>query len=498
MRILLTFIAVSLFASCSHFSQDSGRIPSSESYPFALFSPTKGEEAFEEIYKNVKKAETYVHATIYSWSDGDIDKAFLEALKGGAQVRIVLHPPLARKARTIAKVKKLEAAGAEVKIAKQNMHEKYVIVDGKWMVNSSANMSGGAKTRYSEAFVYHHKDSGTAQESILKDFRHEFTILWNSAKDMITDGEENAEALEDYTKNEDSTIANTPSSNKNMVLYSSSMNFKVSKYKPTSSAYKTGKYLNLTRRKDSTGEQTWYVRDVIIKHINEAKKNIYVNLNHFNIRAVSDALIEAVKRGVDVKLAVDNQEYKSKPNNKEMTPQFYKDWKALPGNSKKEPPVRVKYYSHAPSPRHWLLNHHKYFVVDYTPSGKGTVLLAGSYNVSKNAEHKQFDNMVVYKGTKYKTLFKSFIDEFDYLWFLNRDQEEDKPLADVYNLFFTKKGTSSYPIHVKKGISLTYTEIIKLRREINKVAKGIFSNLFKKRDCLYFDVEKQSYWGCPK
>ena len=85
-----------------------------------------------------------------------------EALKGGAQVKIVLHPPLLR--RTISKVKKLEDAGAEVKIAKYNMHEKYVIVDGKWMVNSSANMSGGAKTRYSEAFVYHHKDGGDAQE----------------------------------------------------------------------------------------------------------------------------------------------------------------------------------------------------------------------------------------------------------------------------------------------------------------------------------------------
>jgi phosphatidylserine/phosphatidylglycerophosphate/cardiolipin synthase-like enzyme len=497
MKLLLSLFTVSLFVSCSHFSFDSGRNPSSTNYPYALFSPTKGKEAFEEIYKNVRTAEKYVHATIYSWSDGDIDKAFLEALKGGAQVKIVLHPPLSKKARTISKVKKLEEAGAEVKIAKHNMHEKYVIVDGKWMVNSSANMSGGAKTRYSEAFVYHHKDGGDAQESILKDFRHEFTVLWNSAKDMITNGEDNAEALTDYTKSEGSTVENIPSNNKNMVLYSSSMNFTISDYKTSSAAYKSGKYIKLSRRLNSNGEQTWYVRDVILKHINEAKKNIYVNLNHFNIRAVSDALIEAVKRGVDVRLAVDNQEYKSKPNNKEMTPQFYKDWKALPGNSKKEPPVRVKYYSHAPSPRHWRLNHHKYFVIDYTPSGKGTTLLAGSYNVSKNAEHKQFDNIVLYKGTQYKSLFQSFIDEFEYLWSLNRN-EEDQPIAEIYNLFFTKKGPSSFPIHIGKGLSLTYNEIKKLRREINKVAKGIFSNLYRKRDCLYFDVEKQNYWGCPK
>ncbi len=498
MRVIFSILVVTLFiTSCSHFSGVSGRNPSSEDYPYAMFSPTKGEEAFNEIYKNVRKAEKYVHATIYSWSDGDIDKAMLDALKGGAEVRIVIHPPLAKSARTISKIEKLEAAGAEVKIAKQNMHEKFVIVDGKWMVNSSANMSGGAKTRYSEAFVFHHNESGEAQESILKDYRHEFTVLWNSSRDMVTNGEENAQALSDYTKKEGSTIDNTPSENKNMVLYSSSMNFTIKENKPGSSAYKQGKYINLSRRKGSDGDQTWYVRDVIIKSIDDAKKNIYVNLNHFNIREVSDALIRAVKRGVDVKLAVDNQEYKTKPNNKEMTPQFIKDWKALPGNSKKEAPVRVKYYSHAPSPRHWLLNHHKYFVIDYNQTGKDTVLLAGSYNVSRNAEHKQFDNIVVYQGTKYKALYKSFIDEFEYLWSLNRD-DEDKPLADVYNKFFEKKGESSYSIHMKEAISLTFSEIGKLRKEIGKAAKGIFSQLYKNKDCLYFDVEKQSYWGCPK
>ncbi|MCO4793813.1 MAG: hypothetical protein KC493_08880 [Bacteriovoracaceae bacterium] len=493
---LITILA--LLGSCSNFSNWSGRNPSSEGYPYAMFSPTQGKEAFNEVYKLVRNSNEYVHATIYSWSDSGIDKAMIDALAGGAKVKIVLHPPLAKKSKTISKVKKLEAAGAEVKIAKHNMHEKFFLVDGKILVNSSANMSGGAKTRYSEAFVFHKADADSpAQNSLIKDYRHEFTVLWNSAKDMVTDGEDNADSLNDYTKKEGEVVSNKPSSNKNMVLYSSSMNFKIKKNKTTSSAYKIGKYITLSRRKDNSGEQTWYVRDQVIKAIDNAKKNIYVNLNHFNIRSVSDALIGAVKRGVDVRLAVDNQEYKSKPNNKEMTPQFIKDWKLLPGNKKKVAPVRVKYYSHAPSPRHWLLNHHKYFVVDYTPSGKGTILLAGSYNVSKNAEHRQFDNLIMYKGTKYKKLFKSFIDEFEYLWGLNRD-EDDKPMADVYNKFFEKKGESSYPIHSKTAISLTYKEIKKLRYDIGKVAKGIFSQMYKNKDCLYYDAAKQNYWGCPK
>ena len=72
-----------------------------------------------------------MHLTIYSWSDAKLEKALLKALKNDVRVRIILHPPLARKERIKASVIRLENAGAEVKIAKQNMHEKFLLVDDK-------------------------------------------------------------------------------------------------------------------------------------------------------------------------------------------------------------------------------------------------------------------------------------------------------------------------------------------------------------------------------
>ena len=466
--------------------------------PYALFSPLQGERAFNEMYELIKSAEDYVHITIYSWSDGEIDKAMLYALKNGVKVKIVLHPPLAKKARTIKKVLKLEAAGAEVKIAKQNMHEKFLLVDGKTLVNSSANLSSGAKTRYSEAFVFHQKYRSTTNSvnSLIKDFRHEFTVLWNSSKDMITSDEDNADALNDYTKlTDEDVVINLPSENTDLCLYSSSMNFKVKANRPSSSAYSLGKFISLGRVKVN-GEQTWKVRDLLIKKIDAAKKTIELSLNHFNIRAVSDALIAAVKRGVDVRLNVDNQEYKSKPNNKEMTPQFVQDWKSLEGNAKKTAPVRVKYYAHTPSPSRWLLNHHKYILIDYTASGKGTTLLAGSYNISRNAEHRQFDNMVMYGSTKYKAVFKGFKTEFDRLWSLNRD-EDDQPKQEALDTFLVPDKGAFY-LHAKKAVALTFKEVRALRRKVGQLAKGIFSNYKKSKDCLLYRPKTQTYLGCPK
>lgn len=472
--ILLTTLSLNSFADTKFYSK---------------FSPDQGSEAFEIIYKNVNSAKKYVYATIYSWSDKGITDSFKTALSNGAEVKIVLHPSLAKKSRIQQVAKELEELGADLKIAKMNMHEKFVLIDDSFVVNSSANMSGGAKSRYSENFIYHSNESIDGK-NILEQFKKEFVILWNSAKDIFTSNEEIAEML---TLN---NIQNKPS-NGNVVLYSSSMNFKIKVNKPTSKNYKIGKYYTLSRD-GGVKNQTWTVKDLIIKNIKSSKKNIYLSLNHFNIKAISDALIEAVKRGVDVKLAVDNQEFKTRINNKEMTPQFVSDWKKLPGNSKKIAPVRVKYYSHSPSPRYWLLNHHKFILIDYDKEAlEDTTLISGSYNLSKTAEHNQFDNMVVYKSLKNKRIYKEFMKEFNNQWSWNRD-EKDLPKKDILDSFTKLKDDKSLSLHMKQAISLNWKEVFALRKKVGNMAKGFFSGLYRNKDCLYYDITTKAFWGCPR
>jgi len=462
--------------------------------PYALFSPHQGAQAFEKMYSSIANAKKYAYITIYSWSDSGLDKAITKALKNGVEVKAIMNPSLARKERTIKRVKVLEDLGAQFKAANQNMHEKFILVDDKFLVNSSANFSGGAKSRYSENFIFHENDNNDQDlERLITHFKQEFTILWNANKDHFPNDGIVASALSDYEQIVNGKVQNLPQEDE-IGFYSSSTNFTIRDNKESSKAYKAGKYITLVRR-GGTANQTWHVRDRLIRAIDNADDSILMGVNHFNIKLVSDALIRAVKRGVDVKLAVDNQEFKTKLNNKEMTPQFVKDWKALPGNAKKVAPVRVKFYSLNPSPRHWLLNHHKFILIDYKKSGSNTVLLSGSYNISKNAEHKQFDNLVVYKGRDYKKVFTDFYNEFQHLWSLNRDNN-DKPKSEFLEFFLTaSKG--SYPLHSKKAVSLNWNEIFSLRKAVNKVAKGIFRGSYKDRDCYGFNPKSKRFVGCP-
>ncbi len=454
------------------------------------FSPQQGEETFQYIFDSIAKANNYVYITVYSWSNSHLDKAIETALKNHVDVRVILHPPLSRKDSIIKKVQKLEIQGAHFKVSPINMHEKFVLIDGHFLVNTSANMSISAKTTYSENFVFFDKNLSNAELSLIQDFSREFSILWNISRDMITHSEGLAPAIDGVPSiNEPRKIRNDKASS-SAVLYSSSMNFTLKENKSTSKLFQQGRLLKLVR-KGGKKNQTWTVRDKMIQAIKSAKKSIHLSLNHFNIRAISDALIEVVKENnIKVFLTVDNQEYKSYPNNKEMTPQFVQDWKK---NFSSPPPVRVKYYSHIPSYRFWRLNHHKYMLVDYaTPHVK---LFTGSYNLSRTAEHNQFDNMVVFKGPEFENLYQAFYDEFLNLWNLNRTKN-DSPRKDVLSLF-TTKNRGAYPLHLKKSISLTFSEIKKLRRKVVKSAPGIFRALNKHRHCSGYNPKQKRYVGCP-
>lgn len=489
-KIISMFMLVYL-VSCASNTSPTRNLASGPYYhsPDALMCPMEGEEAFNRLYDLIANAKKYVHVSVYSWSDTGLERAIEKALVNKAVVRVVLHPTLKSSPKLESVVPKLEASGAEFKISPLNMHEKFTLIDDEVVVNTSANFSNGAKTKYSENMVFHEltRENSDSIRSLIRDFKDEFVILWNTSKDITTRGEANAEKLSEMIKKE-----NVPNLKSDMALYSSSMNWTLKENAITSATYKSGKYQNLVKKTyPGSSEQMWTVRDVLLSSIKRAKKSIYLSINHFNLRVVSDELISAVKRGVDVKLAVDNQEYKRKPNNLEMTPQFVEDWKTLKGSE--IPPVRVKYYSHEPSPRNWLLNHHKFILVDYEIPEE-TVLLSGSYNLSATAEQNQFDSLVMYKNPSYKNLYQAFYKEFQNQWSWNR--VDDRPKKEMLDQFFATNN-NSYPIHVAQAVALTWPEVIFLRSEVNKRAAGIFSGLGKHKDCSYFDPDSKQYWGCP-
>ncbi len=479
------FLATLALLSCSHQQTPYhfDRIPSSDA-PVAMFSPWEGTQAFDKMYQAISNAKQYAKVTVYSWSDPGFDKAVEAAVMNGVNVRVVLHPDLASDATTKTKVAKLEGltgkGKASFKIAPRNMHEKFAIIDGTYLINSSANMSGGAKTKYSENFVFL-----TGPQFLITNFENEFAVIWNSGKDIISSDKDRVEERLPYDANNHQTLG------KDVTLYSSSMNYNYDE-NASSDASATGRYIKLSPIGGGKGPYT--VRDAIINGIKNAKSTIYCSFNHFNILDISKALVEASARGVDVKLTVDNQEFREKWSDKgiEMTPYFVENWKKLSGNSGKSAPVRVKFYSQNPSPALWLLNHHKFLLIDAGQSNP--VLFTGSYNLSETAEHNQFDNMVTYKGSNYAALHKSFNEEFAKLW--NLERFSDKPSKEAWD-YFTVPANGVLPIHSGKAFALTFEEIIQLRDSVNKIAPDFLRQMIMKNNtCKGFDVNSKTLVGC--
>lgn len=467
--------------------------------PKALFAPYQGEKAFETIYEYIENAQEYAHITIYSWSDAGVTKAMENLLIKNPKIklRVVLHRPLARKEKILDKVAKLEKLGAMFKQAKHNMHEKFILVDSDKLINSSANMSSGAKKKYAEDFVIIDSDGEIQNEILIQQFEKEFAALWDTADDIVTKEEINKpKSLNFDFKKEYVPL------NEDFSLISSSMNFKFKPYKENSSYFKKGRTLRMSKIKKPK-EGLYTVSNSMIKAIDNAKENILLSLNHFNLYSVSEALIRAVKRGVEVRLFVDNQEFKTRIRDEgrksiEMTPRFVRDFKKIPEFKNIPAPVRIRFYSHAPHHSSWLLNHHKYMLVDYNKEDLSqTILFSGSFNISENAEYKQFDNLVKYTGEFANELFHAYAKNHEMHWNFNRNKK-DQPKASALE-YFTKVHKDSYVrIHasgIENAVSLTWDEAIKLKKDIAKIAPGFFSKLFNNKGCYYYDFVKKSYFG---
>jgi phosphatidylserine/phosphatidylglycerophosphate/cardiolipin synthase-like enzyme len=475
-----------VFLSCALTTDKRELASNTESESIEVYmSPTQGKEAFEKMYDMIKEAKDSVNVTVYSWSDAGFTKALRSTLSKNNPpiVRVVLKKSLFTKHKKT--IEELEKMGAMFKSAKIELHEKFIIADGEKLVNSSANMSGGAKNKYSENFIFFNKKDESNKSDItviLQEFEKEFALIWNSAHDYITEEEiQSADVL-----NHKNT-ARKRKKDSHIKLFSSSMNYKVSA--PRRRDFDKGSVIGLQRIPNKKN-QIWTVKDQILEAINKAEKNIFLNINHFNLRDISDALIQAIERGVDVKLAVDSQEFKTFLNNKEMTPQFVQDFVKLKGEQIAIP-VRIKFYSFVPHHSSWSLNHHKAILVDYDKRGDlNTTLLTGSYNYSKTAEHSKFDNQVRFKSEKYQEVYDAFYNEFMYLWSLERD-DKDKPKKKMLD-FFKIARNNLIPLHSNIPFSLTWEEAVKLKSDIFKLhPESRF--FYKHKQCQYFNTKTKVF-----
>ena len=412
-------------------------------------------------------------------------------IERGAQVRLVLHPELADRAPLMERCRELEREGARIKIAPRNMHEKFVIIDEETLINSSANFSLGARTKYSENIIFVRKP----ESRLLQALREEFALLWDSSRDLISNGEPLEALLGGAAQH---PIGNPKDS---IQFHSSSFNLEARPNKPESAAALAGKALALRLKKDQNSQEPWAIRDLLIASIDQAKVRVDCAFNHFNIREIADALLRAAARGVEIRLNVDQQEYKDAwhRDDIEMTPYFVEHWqKANPG---KTPPVRVKTYSLEPTPAFWLLNHHKFLLIDHAP-GKpllpSTVLLSGSYNLSKTAEHSQFDNMIEFRGAENGALMQAFQHELDRLWSWGR-APSDTADSDKLTRWSAPAQDGTLALHFGEAQSLSWPELQAFRARVRVAAPGLLEQLNRTTaECSRYHTGRKQFTGCPE
>lgn len=135
----------------------------------------------------------------------------------------------------------------------------------------------------------------------------------------------------------------------------------------------------------------------IIKEINSAKKSIHVAAYSFTSKPIAEALLQASKRGVDVKVVADQ-----KSNSGQYSAVTY-----LANNK-----VPVKLDGNYP------IFHHKFMVID------GIDLETGSFNYSAAAANKNAENVLVIHNVP--SLAQQYDQEWIKLW------NEAQPLAPNY------------------------------------------------------------------
>jgi phosphatidylserine/phosphatidylglycerophosphate/cardiolipin synthase-like enzyme len=433
-----------------------------------IFSPQPIESTHTaEVAKLIGGAERSIDVAMYSFSDANVQAALGEAVKRGVKVRFLFDTgsedrKLTGSALAGSKSGKLEALGVDVRWVNKIMHHKFMIVDGPrddlaaadlaTLVTGSANWSNGAATKYDENTLFLH-----AYPKLNLEFQREFDHLWEHSKDVVANP-----ALVTETSTVEVTDEDLPVF-PGMEVFFTSDNFKV-----TDTTFST--------------IGTDHVADQLVASISGAKKRIRIASGHLRLRAVADALKakKAEIPGIDIQVYLDGQEYISESGDTTQRADQQACIAAATTDAKKEAcldkdflysldvarggvELRFKYYAYRWDTSYALQMHNKFMIVD-------DELWTGSFNLSDNAEHNTFENMLHFRGPEFADLVESYDAKFAELW-----KQGDGLLPGLTK---TIDEATTIPI-VFEPMSLSWEEVRDLKALIARECPAVNSTEFR-------------------
>lgn len=444
-----------------------------------VFSPQTAENShLTKIVGEIERAQSSIDIAMYSYSDAKIGEALKAATQRGVKVRFIFNDAGSEQrlaTREGSKSYKLEASGVDVRFVNKTMHHKFMIVDGPRddmskartarLVTGSANWSSSAATRYDENTVF----LGNNEELLLR-FQREFDLMWKHSRDFT------GKPFEHVLSTSDIRDESIPDANGAMVWFTSA-NFKVN---------------NTTF--STNGSNT--VSDALVAAINGATSSIHVASGHLRSRPVSEALIAKKQQNpnLDIRVYLDGQEFISKTTHENQLDDldacldrattdaqrrnctdkgFLFGYQVGQANIE----VRYKYYAYRWDHGYAPQMHHKYMVID------GKRLFTGSYNLSDNAEHATFENMMLFEGDAYSALVSSFEQNFESMWKTGRDENK---LASVTQRV---ESSSSIPL-VFDPMALTWSEVSTLKSKIRTNCPAADSEDFRRNPGAHMTCQR--------
>ena len=387
-----------------------------------IFSPAPLDQSHNaRIAELIDQAEQSVDIAIYSFSSSHIAAAIERAVARGLPVRVIYAGGSGDAALEGDELERstsgdLELRGADVRFVNKIMHHKFVILDGPRddaeraataiVVSGSGNMSTGAATRYDENTVFLR---GSAEAALA--FQREFNLLWDHSRDVVVAPFAFDASALDLTEHK---LPDDPG----FALHVTSDNFEVA---PGSTTFRTD-------RSSLVAADAW------VAAIEAAQHQILIASGHLRLRPVAEALIakRAANPEMDIRVYLDQQEFISFSGNQAQLERL-EECLAGAGNEKSEfnclhknflwgrevgdAGVDVRYKTYA---LRWHFSyaeqmHHKFMVID------GERLFTGSYNLSINAEHGTFENVMELSGPGYAELVRAYVEHFESIWRTGED-----------------------------------------------------------------------------
>ncbi|MCP4503203.1 MAG: hypothetical protein GY822_24975 [Deltaproteobacteria bacterium] len=428
-----------------------------------------------EVRTLIESAERTLDIAMYSFSDYSIYDVIEEAVARGVQIRFIFETANSDRKKSgsalaATRSARLENMGVNVRYVNRIMHHKFMIVDGPFgdeeyaskstLATGSGNWSYGAATRYDENTLFLKGEAGLSLS-----YQQEFDYLWLHSRDIVIDG-----SLP-YVMNPltitDAMIDDAMSGTGTDALFTSK-NFSVSEG-------------GTTFRKNGGNE----VSDALVQAIEAATTRIYVASGHLRLRAVALALEAkiAAQPDLDIRIVLDGQEYLSYSTHQRQL-QRRSDCLAVATSDAKIRncydkgflysyqlqdagiPLRYKMYSYRWHYTYAVQMHDKYMVIDDD-------LWTGSFNLSDNAEHNTFENVVHLEGERFSDLVNAYVENYNSMWNLENDG------IAFETLWQQMKNDDVIPL-VFQPMSLDWDAVTALKRHIRDNCLDVNSEEFRK------------------